>query len=52
MQVASRYGIDVVQQLRLKERAKSSRLLSALRENTPFKLSFGLTFALSAFTRF
>jgi len=51
-QVASSYGIDLVQQPKLKERVKSSRLLAALRENTPFKLSFGATFALSAFMRF
>ncbi|KAL5940462.1 hypothetical protein ACKVV1_008127 [Pyricularia oryzae] len=50
--VAAKYGIDLVHQLRLKERAQSSRVLSALRSNTPFKLSFGVTFALSAFAHF
>jgi hypothetical protein len=50
--VAAKYGIDLVHQFRLKERVRSSRILSALRHNTPFKLSFGVTFALSAFAHF
>jgi len=44
--------LDVVKHLRLKERARASRILSALGENTPYKLSFGITFAMSAFMRF
>ncbi|KAL8419605.1 hypothetical protein RB594_002697 [Gaeumannomyces avenae] len=51
-QIAARYGIDLVQQFHLEERARSSRILSALRHKTPFKLSFGVTFALSAFAHF
>lgn len=51
-QVAAKYGIDLVHQFRLKERAQSSRILSALRHKTPFKLSFGVSFALSAFAHF
>jgi hypothetical protein len=50
--VAAKYGIDLVHQFRLKERVRSSRILSALRHNTPSKLSFGVTFALSAFAHF
>jgi len=52
IQLASRYGIDLVKYLKLKDRARSSKILSALNENTPYKLSFGITFALSAFMQF
>ncbi len=51
-QVASRYGIDVVEQLKLKKRIESSRILSALKNKPVFKLSFGLTLFLSAFMSF
>jgi hypothetical protein len=51
-QVASRYGIDLVKYLRLKEKVRSSKILTALSENTAYKLSFGITFALSAFMQF
>ncbi|OTA60244.1 hypothetical protein K449DRAFT_466197 [Hypoxylon sp. EC38] len=52
IQVASRYGIDIVQQLRLKQRVGNSRILAALEKNPAFKLSFGLFFAMSAFMQF
>lgn len=52
VQVASRYGIDLARYLRLKERAQSSKILTSLSHNTPFKLSFGLTFAMAAFMQF
>jgi hypothetical protein len=50
--VAARYGIDIVDQLRLKQRVKNSRVLAALEKDPVFKLSFGLFFAMSAFMRF
>jgi hypothetical protein len=49
-QVAARYGIDVVGSLRIRKR--TSRILTALYENPALKLSFGATFALSAFMHF
>lgn len=52
IQVASRYGIDLVGSLRLREKAKTSKVIEALLEDTPFKLAFGITFALSAFASF
>ncbi|KAI1106330.1 hypothetical protein F4804DRAFT_53445 [Jackrogersella minutella] len=52
VQVASKYGLDVVQQLRLKQRLGNSRVLAALETNPAFKLSFGLFFAMSAFMQF
>lgn len=52
IQVASRYGIDVVEQFGLKQRVKSSRILAALNHHAAFKLSFGVAFALSAFMSF
>lgn len=52
LQVASRYGIDLVQQLKLKQRLGNSRILAALEKNPAFKLSFGLFFAMSAFMQF
>ncbi|KAI1144640.1 hypothetical protein F5Y05DRAFT_33914 [Hypoxylon sp. FL0543] len=52
IQVASRYGVDLVQQLRLKQRLGNSRVLAALEKNPAFKLSFGLFFAMSAFMQF
>ncbi|KAI0122645.1 hypothetical protein F4814DRAFT_217115 [Daldinia grandis] len=51
-QVASRYGLDLVQQLKLKQRLGSSRILTALEKNPAFNLSFGLFFAMSAFMQF
>ncbi|KAI1489890.1 hypothetical protein F5X96DRAFT_638739 [Biscogniauxia mediterranea] len=50
--VASRYGIDLVRQLRLKERLGHSRVLAALEKDPAFKLSFGLFFTMSAFMQF
>ena len=50
--MAARYGIDLVDQLRVKDRIKDSRVLAALRRDPAFKLSFGLFFAMSAFMRF
>ncbi|KAI5855603.1 hypothetical protein GGS23DRAFT_601314 [Durotheca rogersii] len=52
VQVVSQYGIDLVQQLRLKQRVRNSRILAALEEEPAFKLSFGIFFAMSAFMRF
>ncbi|KAI1781453.1 hypothetical protein F4818DRAFT_38353 [Hypoxylon cercidicola] len=52
IQVAARYGIDIVQQLRVKQRLGNSRILAALEKNPAFKLSFGLFFAMSAFMQF
>ncbi|KAI1431615.1 hypothetical protein GGR50DRAFT_697856 [Xylaria sp. CBS 124048] len=52
IQVAAEYGIDIVDQLRLKQRLGKSRVLAALEREPAFKLSFGLFFALSAFMHF
>ncbi|KAI1282287.1 hypothetical protein F5Y07DRAFT_410863 [Xylaria sp. FL0933] len=52
LQVAARYGIDIIDQLRLKQRLGKSRVLAALERDPAFKLSFGLFFALSAFMQF
>ncbi|KAI1213408.1 uncharacterized protein F4807DRAFT_264326 [Annulohypoxylon truncatum] len=52
VQIASRYGLDIVQQLRLKQRVGNSRVLAALEKDPAFKLSFGLFFAMSAFMQF
>ncbi|KAI0181053.1 hypothetical protein GGR52DRAFT_16729 [Hypoxylon sp. FL1284] len=52
VQVAARYGINIVQQLRLKQRLGNSRMLAALERNPAFKISFGLLFAMSAFMQF
>ncbi|KAL1873973.1 hypothetical protein VTK73DRAFT_674 [Phialemonium thermophilum] len=52
IQVASRYGIDFVDHLKLTKRAKSSRFLTYLVRNPVFGFSFGLTFILSAFASF
>ncbi|KAI0901823.1 hypothetical protein F4806DRAFT_490299 [Annulohypoxylon nitens] len=52
VQVASRYGLDLVQQLKLKQRLGNSRILAALEKDPAFKLSFGLFFAMSAFMQF
>ncbi|KAI0013941.1 hypothetical protein F4779DRAFT_613223 [Xylariaceae sp. FL0662B] len=49
LQMASRYGIDIVRQLQVKQRVGNSRILTALEKNPAFKLSFGLFFAMSAF---
>lgn len=51
-QIAKRYGIDIVKTLKLRQYMESSRIIGALRNKTAFKLSFGLTFALSAFMSF
>ncbi|KAI1398918.1 hypothetical protein F4819DRAFT_438007 [Hypoxylon fuscum] len=52
LQVAARYGINIVDQLRLRQRVGNSRVLAALEKNPAFKLSFGLFFAMSAFMQF
>ncbi|KAI1304301.1 hypothetical protein F5Y03DRAFT_174823 [Xylaria venustula] len=52
VQVAARYGINIVDRLRLRQRLGKSRVLAALERDPAFKLSFGLFFALSAFTQF
>ncbi|KAI0458353.1 hypothetical protein F5B21DRAFT_500611 [Xylaria acuta] len=52
VQVAARYGINIIDQLRLKQRLGKSRVLAALEKDPMFKLSFGLFFALSAFMQF
>ncbi|KAJ9134446.1 hypothetical protein NKR23_g10134 [Pleurostoma richardsiae] len=52
IQVASRYGIDLVDILKLRQRVQSSKILSALSRDTTFKLAFGVTFAMSAFMQF
>jgi hypothetical protein len=52
-QFASRFlGINVLDILNLRKRVDSSKILSSLNKNPVFKLSFGLTFALAAFTSF
>lgn len=52
-QLASRLlGINVLDILKLRKRVDSSKILSSLNKNPVFKLSFGLTFALAAFTSF
>ncbi|KAI0389858.1 hypothetical protein F5Y17DRAFT_97618 [Xylariaceae sp. FL0594] len=54
VQVAARYGINIVEQLRLKQRLgnNKSRILAALERDPVFKVSFGIFFALSAFFHF
>ncbi|KAI0526347.1 hypothetical protein F5B22DRAFT_154244 [Xylaria bambusicola] len=52
VQVAAQYGINLVDQLRLKQRLGKSRVLAALEKDPAFKLSFGIFFALSAFMQF
>ncbi|KAK5631878.1 hypothetical protein RRF57_007592 [Xylaria bambusicola] len=52
VQVAARYGINLVDQLRSKQRLGKSRVLAALEKDPAFKLSFGIFFALSAFMQF
>ncbi|KAK3391674.1 hypothetical protein B0T20DRAFT_396315 [Sordaria brevicollis] len=52
VQVASRYGINLVDMLHLRNRVNSSRILKALQHKVAFKLAFGITFALSAFMSF
>ncbi|TRX92433.1 hypothetical protein FHL15_006600 [Xylaria flabelliformis] len=52
IQVAAKYGINIIDQLRLKQRLGKSRVLEALEKDPMFKLSFGIFFALSAFMQF
>lgn len=52
IQVAARYGINIMQQLRVKERVEESRVIAALRKDPAYKISFGLFFAMSAFMKF
>ncbi|KAH7632313.1 hypothetical protein B0T09DRAFT_337692 [Sordaria sp. MPI-SDFR-AT-0083] len=52
VQVASRYGINLVDMLHLRNRVNSSKILKALQHKVAFKLAFGITFALSAFMSF
>ena len=51
-QIASRYGINLVDTLKLRKRIDSSKILRSLNKNPMFKLSFGVTFALAAFASF
>lgn len=51
-QVASRWGVDLLATLKIRQRMESSRVLSALNKNPTFKLAFGTTFALAAFMHF
>lgn len=51
VQLVSRYGINLIEQLRLKRRVGNSRVLAALQKDPVFKLSFGVFFAMSAFMR-
>ncbi|KAG6365439.1 hypothetical protein INS49_007050 [Diaporthe citri] len=52
VQVASRWGVDLLAVLKIRQRIESSRVLSALNKNPTFKLAFGTTFALAAFMHF
>lgn len=52
VQVASRWGVDLLSALKIRQRIESSRVLSALEKNPTFKLAFGTTFALAAFMHF
>ncbi|KAI1322818.1 hypothetical protein F5Y16DRAFT_385515 [Xylariaceae sp. FL0255] len=53
VQVAARYGINIVDQLRLKQRlGNKSRIIAALEKDPAFKVTFGAFFALSAFMQF
>lgn len=51
-QIASRYGINLVDVLKLRKMIDSSKVLRSLNKNPVFKLSFGVTFALAAFASF
>lgn len=51
-QMASRWGVDLLGMLRLRQRIEASRVLSSLNRNPTFKLAFGSTFALAAFMQF
>ncbi|KAB5570418.1 hypothetical protein GE09DRAFT_1217855 [Coniochaeta sp. 2T2.1] len=52
IEIASRYGINLVDTLKLRKRIDSSKILRSLNKNPMFKLSFGITFALAAFASF
>ncbi|KAI0480790.1 hypothetical protein GGR56DRAFT_290275 [Xylariaceae sp. FL0804] len=52
VQVAKKYGLDIVQQLQLKQRVGNSRILAALEKDPVYTLSFGIFFAASAFMHF
>ncbi|KAI0554949.1 hypothetical protein F4679DRAFT_243148 [Xylaria curta] len=52
VQIAARYGINIIDQLRLKQRLGKSRVVEALEKDPMFKVSFGIFFALSAFMQF
>jgi hypothetical protein len=52
VKIASHYGINVVDRLKLRKWMDSSRILRSLNKNPVFKLSFGITFALAAFASF
>ncbi|KAI1738326.1 hypothetical protein F4680DRAFT_187394 [Xylaria scruposa] len=52
VQIAARYGINIIDQLRLKQRLGKSRVVEALEKDPMFKVSFGVFFALSAFMQF
>lgn len=50
--LASRYGVDILGMLEIRQRVESSRVLTALSRHPSFKLAFGTTFALAAFMQF
>jgi len=52
VQVASRYGINVIPYNKLQRYVTSINLRSAVQDNVAFKISFGTTFALAAFMQF
>ncbi|KAI0022086.1 hypothetical protein F4780DRAFT_245897 [Xylariomycetidae sp. FL0641] len=52
VQVAARYGIDLMKHAKLKERLGNTKVLAALEKNPAWKLSFGVFFAMSAFMQF
>lgn len=51
-QAAASRGINIVPTSRIQQYFKSINVRSALEDNVAFKLSFGLTFMLAAFTEF
>jgi len=52
VQMASRYGINVIPYNKLQKYVTSIDLRSAVQDNVAFKISFGTTFALAAFMQF
>lgn len=52
VQITARYGINLVKHLKLRERLNSSRIITLLRRNPTFKMTFALTFSLAALAKF